>query len=211
MEATMKNIYGTSAQGTGYEESMAEEQAHIVEDQPVDLEVTFGDKITMLRKRKDLSQEQFAEKVMVSRAAVSKWETGLAMPGIDSLKLISQEFGVSIDELLDNTVDASKVVPPTVTPAGKTVGMVGWVCFVLGVLAAIAAAILHAFGISNGMVMSGALCLLVAGGACGLPYGYSIVGEDRTRAFTLAVVLIFAVALVAALTLALAIRMSGGA
>ena len=62
----------------------------------------FSKKIQELRNKNKLTQEQFAEKLYVSRTAVSKWESGKGYPSIDSLKDISKIFNVSIDELLSN-------------------------------------------------------------------------------------------------------------
>ena len=53
-----------------------------------------------LRTKKGLSQEEIAEKVFVTRQAVSRWETGETIPNIDTLKLLSQLFDVSINTLL---------------------------------------------------------------------------------------------------------------
>ena len=47
-----------------------------------------------------MTQEQLAERVMVSRQAVSRWENGETQPNTDTLKLLSKEFGVSINTLL---------------------------------------------------------------------------------------------------------------
>ena len=60
----------------------------------------FHEKLQHLRKQKGLTQEQLAEKLYVSRAAVSKWESGRGYPGIDSLKAIAKFYCVTIDELL---------------------------------------------------------------------------------------------------------------
>ncbi len=60
----------------------------------------FGEKLQALRRQKGLTQEELAGVLYVSRAAVSKWESGRGYPNIDSLKTISQYFSVSIDELL---------------------------------------------------------------------------------------------------------------
>ena len=60
----------------------------------------FNEKLQMLRKNKGLTQEELAEALFVSRAAVSKWESGRGYPSIDSLKDISVYFSVSIDDLL---------------------------------------------------------------------------------------------------------------
>ena len=60
----------------------------------------FHEKLQHLRKQKGLTQEQLAEQLFVSRAAVSKWESGRGYPGIDSLKAIATFYSVTIDELL---------------------------------------------------------------------------------------------------------------
>ena len=49
----------------------------------------FCDKIKKIRTDNNLTQEQFAEKLYVSRTAVSKWESGKGYPSIDSLKSVS--------------------------------------------------------------------------------------------------------------------------
>ena len=53
-----------------------------------------------LRKKKGLSQEALAEKVMVTRQAVSRWETGETLPNTESLKLLSKLYDVTINTLL---------------------------------------------------------------------------------------------------------------
>ncbi len=60
----------------------------------------FHEKLQELRKQKGLTQEQLAQQLYVSRAAVSKWESGRGYPGIDSLKAIAKFYCVTIDELL---------------------------------------------------------------------------------------------------------------
>lgn len=53
-----------------------------------------------LRESNALTQDQLAERVMVTRQAVSRWETGETQPNTDTLKLLSREFNVSINTLL---------------------------------------------------------------------------------------------------------------
>ena len=60
----------------------------------------FNEKLQQLRKQKALTQEELAKALYVSRTAISKWESGRGCPTIDSLKAISEFFGVSIDELI---------------------------------------------------------------------------------------------------------------
>lgn len=60
----------------------------------------FNQKLQELRNKKGLTQEELAQRLFVSRAAVSKWESNRGYPSIDSLKEISKFFEVSVDELL---------------------------------------------------------------------------------------------------------------
>ena len=58
------------------------------------------DIILTLRTRNGLSQEELAEKLLVTRQAVSRWETGETIPNTETLKLLSNLFDVSINTLL---------------------------------------------------------------------------------------------------------------
>ena len=60
----------------------------------------FHEKLQELRKQKGLTQEELAERLYVSRTAISKWESGRGYPNIDSLKAIAKFFSVTVDELL---------------------------------------------------------------------------------------------------------------
>lgn len=60
----------------------------------------FNEKLQQLRKQKNLTQEELATMLYVSRTAISKWESGRGYPSIDSLKAISKLFSVSVDDLL---------------------------------------------------------------------------------------------------------------
>ena len=64
------------------------------------LDMKFNEKLQELRKRKGLTQEELAQLLYVSRAAVSRWESGRGYPSIDSLKAIAGCFSVTVDELL---------------------------------------------------------------------------------------------------------------
>ena len=63
--------------------------------------MTFGEKLKEARKEAGLSQEQFAEKMSVSRSAVAKWESDKGMPDVNNLKVMAQLLDVSLDHLLD--------------------------------------------------------------------------------------------------------------
>ena len=62
--------------------------------------MTFGEKLRKLRTDRGLTQDDLAEKIYVTRTAISKWESDRGYPNIDSLKAISKFFSVSIDDLL---------------------------------------------------------------------------------------------------------------
>lgn len=62
----------------------------------------FHEKLQELRKNRGLTQEELAEALYVSRTAISKWESGRGMPSIESLKVISKFFAVTLDDLLSS-------------------------------------------------------------------------------------------------------------
>ena len=66
--------------------------------------MTIGQKITNLRTSAELSQEQLAEKISVSRQSVSKWEMDQALPQIDKVLQICELFSISTDELLHDKI-----------------------------------------------------------------------------------------------------------
>ena len=70
--------------------------------------MTFAEKLKFLRKQAGMSQEQLAEKLCVSRQAVTKWETDAGIPDIENIMSISALFDISIDELCSNERRAKK-------------------------------------------------------------------------------------------------------
>lgn len=76
--------------------------------------ISLGEKIRKARLEAGLTQEELSELLMVSRAAVSKWETNRGLPDIENLKFIASALSVSVDYLLDenNSVDFSITKKP---------------------------------------------------------------------------------------------------
>ncbi len=72
--------------------------------------MTLGEKILSLRTARDMSQDDLAEKLEVSRQSVSKWETGQSTPDLDKIIKLADLFGVSVDELVRD-VDAPQPQP----------------------------------------------------------------------------------------------------
>ena len=76
--------------------------------------ISLGEKIRKARLEARLTQEELSELLMVSRAAVAKWETNRGLPDIENLKFIASALSVSVDYLLDenNSVDFSITKKP---------------------------------------------------------------------------------------------------
>lgn len=66
------------------------------------------EKLVALRKEKGLTQSAVAEKLDVSRQAISRWESGIALPSTDNLKSLSALYGVPIDYLLNSDVERER-------------------------------------------------------------------------------------------------------
>ena len=64
--------------------------------------MTFGEKLKSLRGQNGITQDELAEKLCVTRTAVSKWENDRGLPTIDTLKRIAELFGVTLDELISD-------------------------------------------------------------------------------------------------------------
>ena len=70
--------------------------------------MTFNEKLLSLRRKAGLSQEELAEKLDVSRQAVSRWEMGETMPDAQNLLLLSDIFGVTVDYLLRDATETEQ-------------------------------------------------------------------------------------------------------
>ena len=77
----------------------------------------FKDNLVELRKIHDMSQEELADIIGVSRQTLSKYETGESLPDIEKCKLIADAFGVSIDDLLN--YEPQENMGLAVPPKGK--------------------------------------------------------------------------------------------
>ena len=94
--------------------------------------MSLGNRILELRKKMGLSQEQLGEKVNVTRQTISNWELGETAPNPEQLKLLSQIFHISVDELLDN--DISHVLVERVSNTEKLAGIVIKILKIIGFL-----------------------------------------------------------------------------
>ena len=92
----------------------------------------LGKQIYELRKKANLSQEQLAEQVGVSRQTISKWELGETAPDIKQAQILSQIFNVSLDELTGN--DTKEVIYEKVSNTEKLAGLIIKVIKIWGII-----------------------------------------------------------------------------
>lgn len=84
--------------------------------------MSIGSKILELRKMNNLSQEELAEKLNVTRQTISKWELDETCPDINSAKQLSMIFRISLDDLVDN--DIKNIVVEKVNNTEKLAGII---------------------------------------------------------------------------------------
>ena len=93
--------------------------------------MNLGNKIMSLRKKNNLSQEELAEKVGVTRQTISKWELEETAPDINQAVILSKIFKVSLDDLTNN--DVSNVLVEKVSNTEKLAGIIIKILKVFGV------------------------------------------------------------------------------
>ena len=83
----------------------------------------FNEKLIMLRKQHNLSQEQVAEKLGVARQTISKRELGETTPEMDKLIIMSELYNITLDELMKEENEGKVVNDPNNTNSQKLAGM----------------------------------------------------------------------------------------
>ena len=83
----------------------------------------FNEKLIMLRKQNNLSQEQLGEKLEVARQTISKWELGETTPEMDKLIKLSEIFSITLDELVKDEKETEVRKDPNNTNTQKLAGM----------------------------------------------------------------------------------------
>ena len=86
-------------------------------------DMTVGSKIFELRKKWNLSQEELAERVHVSRQTVSKWENDVVLPDVYNLKELAKVFQCTVDELIDDAKEVHTKQDGPVVEAMKYSGI----------------------------------------------------------------------------------------
>ena len=81
--------------------------------------MNFSEKLKEIRKKEGISQEQLAERIGVTRQAITKWETGKGLPDVENMVIIAEIFKTTIDELLMDSV--AKAAPETFVYTSETI------------------------------------------------------------------------------------------
>lgn len=89
------------------------------------------------RVRLGMSQEELAERIFVSRQTISNWETDRTYPDVQSLLLLSELFGTSIDELVKGDVEAMQQAIENDWKTMSRLGVAGWALVGVGLVALI--------------------------------------------------------------------------
>lgn len=126
---------------------------------------TIGSRISALRKEHGFSQEYVAEKLDVSRQAVSKWEQDLCAPDTYNLIALAELFSVSVEYLAVGKKEEKREVPAP-APTQKTITVqqiLGLIFITVGLLAALVFLLIDSllFGVGVYMAVLGALCLAI--------------------------------------------------
>ena len=116
--------------------------------------MTTGDRISMLRRSRDYSQEELAEMCGVSRQAVSKWESEQSLPEIEKIMSLSEIFGVTTDYILKGIEPLDELLEKKKYPA-KPYNIVGTALIFLGAVFGAAAVFYDydsSFGLGNALI-----------------------------------------------------------
>ena len=149
--------------------------------------MNFSEILIQRRKQLGLSQESLAEKIQVSRQAVSKWETGEAMPDMTKLIALADALEMTLDALCGRTFPEQAVNFAPVKPVSKRRTWIPWVlsaalllCCVVLLLNAAKPSSPASLSLPDGISVSSVRFSQEDGGFLSYRFFPSVVGEDYT-------------------------------
>ena len=149
--------------------------------------MNFSEILIQRRKQLGLSQESLAEKIQVSRQAVSKWETGEAMPDMTKLMALADALEMTLDALCGRTFPEQAVNFAPVKPVSKRRTWIPWVlsaalllCCVVLLLNAAKPSSPASLSLPDGISVSSVRFSQEDGGFLSYRFFPSVVGEDYT-------------------------------
>lgn len=106
--------------------------------------MTYSEKLTALRKEKGFTQEQLADRLGVTRQAVSRWEAGETAPDMASIVKLCEVFGVSADYLIREDCGARKETPSPAAGFDKNnLHLISAVCFAIAAFCSVIGIVTH--------------------------------------------------------------------
>jgi len=124
--------------------------------------MTLGEKIQALRKQHRMSQEQLADRLNISRQAVSKWETNESQPDIERLVEIGSLFNVTTDYLIkDGYTQTATVTPPMRKDNDESIVRTSRISFLVSTIYSAATAIFLLLGFIWGLWHPGWIIFLI--------------------------------------------------
>jgi len=81
--------------------------------------MTFSERLKNLRKERGVSQEELSKVLHITRQSISKWETGTAYPDMEKMKMLSDFYELSLDELMDQESKGASGLQIKVTETGE--------------------------------------------------------------------------------------------
>lgn len=125
--------------------------------------MNLGERLTNLRKKKQLSQEEVAEKLGVTRQTISKWETDQSLPDFDKIVPISELYNISTNYLLTGEDDIKETVNKVEENDNKRKKTLGIIFGILLYFVAIAWIMVSVAALNLNSVISSAIFLLICG------------------------------------------------
>ena len=130
----------------------------------------LGSRIKQARETLNLSQDELAEKLAISRQAISKWETGKSYPDIETILKLSDIFNLSLDELVkgDKVFQENLIKESRGNMSGLTI--LGYVLVALGVVVSIWGGAQYPVNLMNSSFMA-----FLVGGLVSITAGFAII------------------------------------
>ena len=122
----------------------------------------FSDKLKLLRAENNLTQDELADKIYVTRTAISKWETDNGYPSIESLKQIATLFNTTIDELVsEEDLKHKEDLSLKNSKANHIIALIGLGFAIIGTICLFFIKTPFLFGIFIGLAILGSIIYLV--------------------------------------------------
>lgn len=122
----------------------------------------FSDKLKILRAENNLTQDELADKVYVTRTAISKWETDNGYPSIESLKQIATLFKTTIDELIsEEDIKHKEDLSLKNSKTNHVIALIGLMLAIIGAICLFFIKTLFLFGIFVGLAIFASSIYLV--------------------------------------------------